>query len=499
MRSLPGPNARRRASAVLLTAVTLAAVSTSPATAAGFGSRDALGVRPLANGPTLTTRDGRRVVLRGANLAGLIDYAGVHGAVPIATADAAQARALGLTVVRIGVSWSRIQPRPGTTDGGYLAQVEQAARAFTRRGIYVLLDMHQDRFAAKLGQPPYVEADGAPPWAVDAQGASCSPILGQFQGYGQYYNTPCAATAAAALFENRSVAGRPLQQHYADAVAAVTAVGRRLGPGFAGVELYNEPVDPSPTWRPTWASDWLFPFYDRLIARLRGDGYGGPIWFEGFGSATAGLVRDGQLVFAPHIYDGVFDNSLGPKTPSQLANAYRGAGQQARAFGAALVPGEFPGVTGGAWESYRGWQLDLQDRDLTGGIVWVWKQHPTKDYGWGVLGPDGALRRGNRLALDLARPRLVASAPTVRAHRAEADRLTVKTSGRGTVELWTGAATGRAARNGAAPRLTVDGRPPRRNLRIRSVGHRARLPNATVGGRRITLRLPAGRHTIRLR
>ncbi len=468
-----------------------------PAAPGTIGPAEALRVGPSANGDrALLTADGRRVILRGANVAALVDYGGAHGTVPVTAADGVQARALGLNVVRLAISWSRIQPQPQVIDRGYLAEVERAARVFADRGIYVLLDMHHDRYAANLGQPSYVEADGAPAWAVDTGGASCSSLIGSLQGHGRYYTTPCAAAAAQAFWDDRTVGGRPLQQAYADAVAAATATGRRLGPAFAGIELYNEPVSPDPAWPPSWAEERLFPFYARLVARLRRDGYRGPIWFEPFGPAAARFAGgDGQLVFAPHLYTDVFGGDVDAGSEGRLGAAYDEARQQAAAFGAALVPGEFPGAGGGPWEAYRRWQLGLQDRHLTGGVVWVWKQHPTKDYGWGVLAADGGLRPGSRIALDLGRPRLVAAEPRVLAQEADDDELTVRTAGAGTVELWTGAATGAAAARGAAPSLTVDGRAADGVEIVRAA---ATLPGTSLGGRRLRVRVGAGRHLLRL-
>lgn len=485
---------------VRIPAAALSAPVARPGAPGTITAADALRVGPAREGGrALLTADGRRVLLRGANVAALVDYGGAHGTVAVTAADGVQARALGINVVRLGVSWSRIQPRPGVTDRGYLAEIERAARVFADRGIYVLLDMHHDRYAANLGQPSYVESDGAPAWAVDTAGTSCSPLVGNLQGLGRYYTTPCAAKAAEAFWEDRTVAGRSLQGAYADAVSAATATGRRIGPAFAGVELYNEPVSPDASWPPSWATQRLFPFYAKLVARLRRDGYGGPVWFEGFGPEAARFAADGQLVYSPHIYTDVFSGDVDAGTEGRLDAAYRDAQRMATAFGAALVPGEFPGAGGGNWEAYRRWQLRIQDRDLTGGIIWIWKQHPTKDYGWGVLNPDGGLRSGSRSALDLGRPRVVAARPRIVAQDADDDRLTVRTSGAGTVELWTGAATGSRASRGAAPTLTIDGRAPSSSIDPVTVRASAALPGATIGGRRVRVTLPAGAHTLRLR
>jgi hypothetical protein len=449
---------------------------------------------------SLRTLSGRRVLLRGANVNGLVDYGGAHLAVPVTAADGDQARALGLDVVRLGVSWSRIQPAPGVTDAAYLAQVEAAARVFAARGIYVLLDMHQDRYAANLGQPADTEADGAPRWAVDTGSASCDSRLGAALGFGGYYTTACAATAAGALFENRTVAGRPLQDHYGDAVLAVARAGRRIGPAFAGVELLNEPRSPEPGMPEGWAARRLWPMLGRLIDRLRASGLRAPIWFDSPGGGAARFSGDPNLVHAPHVYTDVYGRSPDAGTGARLRSAYDDVVSRARAFGAAPVVGEFTGARGGAWEGYRATSLENQDRTLVGGIVWIWKQHPTKDYGWSVLRPDGALPAEGNLALDLGRPRLVGSTPTVVGQAYDGTTLTVTTRGKaGEVELWDGVATGARARRGRAPVLRIDGRRARAGHAVRTVAVAATVPGTVLGGRRLRVTLPRGTHTLRLR
>jgi hypothetical protein len=474
-----------------------AARATAPGT---IGPADALRVSSEGGGSrALRTTSGRRVVLRGANVIGLVDYGGVHGTVDITAADGEQAKALGLNVVRLGVSWSRIQPAPGITDRAYLADVERSARVFADRGIYVLLDMHHDRFAANLGQPTTTEADGAPRWAVNTGSATCDSRLSAALGFAGYYTTACAATAASNLFSNREIAGKPLQTHYGAAVEAVAQVGEELGPAFAGIELYNEPRSPEPGLPEDWAPRQLYPMYDGLIKRLRGAGVRAPIWFDTPGTGAARFSADDNLVYAPHVYDDVFDRSPDAGTGARLQAAYDGIVARARTFGAAYVVGEYAGARGGPWESYRGSSLGNQDRTLSGGIVWVWKQHPSKDYGWGVLQPSGALQPDGNLAMDLGRPRLVAAAPAVVRQTADATGVTVRTRGKaGVVELWTGVARGADAVRGRAPVLTVDGRAPAARHAVRSAGARTAVPGTVLGGRRIRLTLPAGEHTVRL-
>lgn len=480
-----------------------------------LGPGDALGVADSSDGRVLQAADGRRVLLRGANVNALIDYGGAHETVPVTDADARQAAALGFNVVRLGVSWSRIAPAAGTFDATYLDQIRTTARRFVDAGVYVLLDLHQDRYAAGLG-PSGDESDGAPAWAATTDGQSDAKDSGGHP----YYGTMASRVAAGHFFANDPVAGRGLQDHYADAVAQVAAVGEDLGPGLAGVELYNEPVDPlatDPEATDTFTAERLHPLYRRLITRLRGpDGtgpgggaYRGPIWFEGHATRTqtdddraaARFSDDPNLVYGPHVYTDVYNGRIGEATRARLEASFDHAAREAAVYGAALAPTELPGASGGPWEEHRAETLRHLDRLGAGGMVWVWKQHPTANYGWGVLNADGTLRTDSAIARDYGRARLVATSAPVRSATWSGGTLTVTTTGAGTVELWDGAAFGAAApAAGAANALTLDGAAvPASAVSGWSATAPLGTGGAWVGGRRLRVTVPAGDHTVALR
>lgn len=69
----------------------------------------------------------------------------------------------GFNLVRLGIFWDGVEPGPGVYDDEYLDRVARIVEEAERCGIYILLDMHQDLFAAK-----YI--DGAPDWATLDEG-----------------------------------------------------------------------------------------------------------------------------------------------------------------------------------------------------------------------------------------------------------------------------------------------------------------------------------------
>src|SRR5258707_1292653 len=98
--------------------------------------------------PAVVTSDGRQVLLRGVNVNQLGDYRqqrpDIPATLPITEADFAGIQSLGMNVVRLLVSWSRLEPQRGRFDAAYLAQIREAVGWARRHGIYVVLDMHQD-------------------------------------------------------------------------------------------------------------------------------------------------------------------------------------------------------------------------------------------------------------------------------------------------------------------------------------------------------------------
>ena len=132
--------------------------------------------------------EGREVLLRGVNVNALVDYwKGTDLAVtfPFTEADADAMAAIGWDAVRLLLSWSRVEPAPGSYDDDYLGTARAAVRVLAARGIYSIIDLHQDAWGATLAAPPDEPCpagtqpalgwDGAPGWAtLDGGAARCA-------------------------------------------------------------------------------------------------------------------------------------------------------------------------------------------------------------------------------------------------------------------------------------------------------------------------------------
>ena len=131
------------------------------------------------NGGRFVDAEGREVMLSGINLKSLGEYWRYDPEIdPIFywnDEDAEKFADIGWNVVRLVISWSRVEPAPGEYDESHLAEIEHAIRLFESHGIYTLIDLHQDAWGPTLaaredencpeGTTPAFGWDGAPGWA----------------------------------------------------------------------------------------------------------------------------------------------------------------------------------------------------------------------------------------------------------------------------------------------------------------------------------------------
>ena len=142
-------------------------------------------------GPWFLDRQGRRVLLRGVNLAGSSKYpvnapthvtgdfydasniSFVGRPFPLAHADEhfARLRAWGLTFVRLLVTWEAVEHKgPGIYDEEYLDYLLQIVRKANEYNISCFIDPHQDVWSRWTG------GDGAPAWTLDKVGFNVSSL-----------------------------------------------------------------------------------------------------------------------------------------------------------------------------------------------------------------------------------------------------------------------------------------------------------------------------------
>jgi hypothetical protein len=403
-RVLPGTgdtSARRRRTWVvvgtlaILLAVPLVVPTTAPGPAAvaplpPTGGLERLHLLPARTGdglPVIGDVTGRRVLLRGVNVNQLVDYYLRDPAVPATQKptddDFAQIASYGFNVVRLGMSWSRLEPTRGEFDEAYLDEVRAAVASAKKHGLYTVLDMHEDAWGNARAAPdeecgggtsPTTGWDGAPAWATITDGALHCQFMARDLA-------PAVATAYSNFYTDRDGIQTELVRTWATVARAFADE-----PAVAGYDLFNEPgIGATP---PVSNALLLGRYYDAAITAIRAaetPGFAHLVFFEpsvlwsGLAfdvTPPPGFTSDTQLVFAPHPYSEsiTLDQSLGLTIASIERNLAVSA-QAAKSYGAALWLGEWgwfgdPDVDGAKVERF----VAAQDRLGLGGAFWVWRQ-----------------------------------------------------------------------------------------------------------------------------
>jgi hypothetical protein len=223
--------------------------------------------RLATSGDRIVNAVGATVRLIGVDEPGLISGAGNDRAthpdvcgdgwrLPAPTEYRDVARA-GFNSVRLGLSWANLEPTPPHTDSAgnlehrwnrpYLAALDRAVAGFTRAGVAVILDMHQNHMspAFKSPVPDRCQGSGLPTWV--------------------YPDTSIGATRAECdFFADRREAGVPVGVQAGYAHAWIKVVRRyAANPMVVGADLFNEPsAGKCPGLDVT-------PFYRELGAHIR--------------------------------------------------------------------------------------------------------------------------------------------------------------------------------------------------------------------------------------
>jgi endoglycosylceramidase len=355
--------------------------------------------------PRIVDDQGRVVILRGANLNALGDYHAADPDLPPTRppvdADWDEMAANGFSVVRLVVSWSKLEPERGSLDQAYVARIEAAVRAAEERGIYTVIDLHQDAWGKFVATPkgtvcpPEVEAaigwDGAPEWATLTDGATTCRSKGSRE----------SAPAVQAAFRNFYANTDGIRD------AFVSTVGRLAGqfagdPAVAGYDLFNEPNKVLPDAESEAAYTELATDLVTEVRRVEAQnkGFAHLLFLEPIvlfplpGTMPAeGFTKDRDIVFAPHNYA---ESITGILTVEQTWDV---SAQTAKDRGWPLWIGEY-----GVW-STDDEALDVltrfaaaEDEHLAGSAEWQWRQRCGDPHS---IGNPGTVPEGRQVHLNL--------------------------------------------------------------------------------------------------
>ena len=330
---------------------------------------------------------GRDTLIRGVNVTSLGEYwQGVAGSPPTietTEADWDEMAASGISVIRLVVHWSQLEPVRGEVSEAYLDRIDSYVRKAASRGIYTVIDMHQDAYSAFIftpegevcpeGSSPAKGWDGAPAWAVFTDGASTCIT-------GDRNSSPAVRNAWNAFYDNRD----GIRDRF---IATWSAVATRFAgrPEVAGYDVINEPEVSRP-------AALLGPLYNSLlrdtVAAMRTAESGAPFEHLIFvepaipaGNPSYGIVVPSRgtigaevtnLVSAPHNYAESISVGAAGLTIELMNQFYLNAARTLR------VPtwiGEY-----GFWDTSESTVAKVEryaadeDRRLLNGAWWQWRQ-----------------------------------------------------------------------------------------------------------------------------
>jgi endoglycosylceramidase len=368
--------------AILVVAIVLGCrVGGIPKPRPGLPAPAATGAKPArlrVEGRHFVDDDGRVVLLRGVNLAGdskvppfdPIDDPSQLDPLP----------AMGYNAVRLQFIWEAFEPESGVYDDSYLARMVEVAEACGARGLYVVIDIHQDGFSRFSARGC---GAGFPAWAVSPRAQVEAPDNG----------CDCKDWVARLVTDPNFF--KSARDFYADVCGVRTRFLAMLGraasgfaacPAVVGYDLLNEP----------WADEVgeLAPLHEDEAAAIRAVHPAAILFVAGHAATDSGFQtrlprpRFGNFAYAPHYYMPLamaLDGWCGSTGP--IDRAFANMEGKAAEWGVPLFVGEY-GIRAGARRGgdYVGAVLDDLDAVLGSGAQWTYTPHwtPERRDGWNM-------------------------------------------------------------------------------------------------------------------
>jgi len=368
-----------------------------------------------AQGRNLVDDSGRQVILRGVNAGGRSKLPPFYPFDPAPDFETALDRyadgiqALGFNVVRLLVIYEAAEPVRGQYDEEYLARYDRMVQAFSRRGIRIIVDAHQDIFSRRLC------GDGFPDWTLRERDQDRRQDADCKLWSVHYFNGPVAKS-----FDRFWSNADGIQDRY---VEFFGMLARRYAaePAVIGFEAINEPFPgrSGMVHYSEWYQKQLYPLYERVGEAVHSADPRYlvfadicPLENTGLWNSKRPRPKISNLVFAPHYYNlGTFGVSSGPER--QRATMRQGLEKhqaQSRSWDAPMVVTEY-GISPlfKTAPQYITALYSLFDELQLSGTFWeasmsatIWNQENTS-----LFEPDGSVRPGTPF-LDRPYPRAVA-------------------------------------------------------------------------------------------
>jgi endoglycosylceramidase len=236
---------------------------------------------------------GRAVILRGINVTNDMKVPPSRGINDPSELDILPT--LGFNMIRLVFTWETYEPQPGQYDEAYLDYYASIVDAAWKRGVYTLVDFHQDIFSRYVAKGC---GCGFPAWAVSPDHPAAIPDNGP-----NCENWTMIGISSADMHDS----WRDFYAERAGVRTRFVMLWERLAarfadhPGVIGYDIINEP----------WGDENLeiVPLYeDTAKAILKHDAKANifvePTLLAGMGVPSVMRRPDiKNLVFAPHFYD----------------------------------------------------------------------------------------------------------------------------------------------------------------------------------------------------
>ncbi len=338
------------------------------------------------SGRWLVDGQGRAVILHGVNqVSKLPPY--LPSAIGFGADDVAMIAAEGFNTVRTGLAHAGFVPAPGVYDSAYLDDLAATVDLMTAQGIYVMIDFHQDLYAARY------QGNGMAAWAtVDSSPTDPTLLPSCNLGFpGNIFSCPFLWEAFDRfLGMNGRVPevgprGMTLQEEFADAWRQV-ATRFRDEPLVFSYNLLNEPYPGSstpsclgPVGCPGDADAKLTVFSNLVVQAIREVDADTIVHYEPFATnfnagfpTHHGDIATSNVGFSFHVYAcpaAPIPAPVSEACRAQEQRVFTNAEGQAQAFGHAPLLTEF-GATDDLFllESIA----ELADVNMMGWQYWAW-------------------------------------------------------------------------------------------------------------------------------